>query len=115
MAQEAVNRFFRIGNLIALRTLALRVLAEQLDERFKGYLRQRGFLGPLGLKEKLLVGIYASPYATQLVRATYRLSSELGGVEWIALYVETDRAKNFTEEEKNWLNRAIELTRRLGG
>ncbi|MGC8852793.1 MAG: histidine kinase [Hydrogenobacter sp.] len=115
MAQEAVNRFFRIGNLIALRTLALRVLAEQLDERLKGYLRQRGFSGPLGLKEKLLVGIYASPYATQLVRATYRLSSELGGVEWIALYVETDRAKNFTEEEKNWLNRAIELTRRLGG
>ncbi|MGC8964595.1 MAG: histidine kinase [Brevinematia bacterium] len=115
MAQEAVQKFFRIGNLIALRALALKILAEQLDEKFKDYLRKNGFSEPLGLRDKLLVGIYASPYAAQHVRATYRLASELGGVEWIALYVETDRAKDFTPEEKNWLNNAIELTKRLGG
>ncbi|MGB9668286.1 MAG: histidine kinase [Hydrogenobacter sp.] len=114
-AQEAVNKFFRIGNLIALRALALRVLAEQLDERLKDYLKKRGFSGPLGFKEKLLVGIYASPYATQLIRATYRLASELGGVEWVALYVETEESENFTQEEKTWLNEAMELTNRLGG
>ncbi|MGC8966555.1 MAG: histidine kinase [Caldimicrobium sp.] len=115
MAEEAIVRFFRISNLIALRTLALKVLAEQLDERLKKYLRRRGISGPLGLKEKLLVGIYASPHAAGLIRATYRLASELGGVEWVALYVETEEASNFSEQEKKWLTRAFELVKRLNG
>ncbi|MGC9066736.1 MAG: histidine kinase, partial [Candidatus Ratteibacteria bacterium] len=101
MAQETVQKFLKIGNLITLKTLALRVLAEQLDEKLKDYLRKRRFLGHLGFKEKLLVGICASPYATQLVRTTYRLASELGGVEWIVFYVEMENSKNFTQEERN--------------
>lgn len=115
MAEEARRRFFKIGNLIALRTLALRVVADQLDQKLKNYLRRRGITTPLGLKEKILVGVYASPYASQLVRATYRIASELGGVEWIALFVETEKSKDFTEEEKRWLEKALDLARRLGG
>ncbi|MGB9667983.1 MAG: histidine kinase [Thermosulfidibacteraceae bacterium] len=115
MAEEARNRFFKVGNLIALRTLSLKILAEQLDERLKEYLRRRGITAPLGFSEKLLVGVYASPFAAQLIRATYRLASELGGVEWIALYVETEDSKNFTDKEKAWLSRAFEVVKRLGG
>lgn len=116
MAEEAIRRFFRVGNLIALRTLALRVVADQLDQKLKEYFRRRGVSGPLGFKEKILVGVYASPYALQNVRATYRLASELGGVEWIALFVETDRrVEDFTEEERKWLEKALDLSRRLGG
>ncbi|MEZ0361977.1 MAG: histidine kinase [Hydrogenobacter sp.] len=115
MAEEAIKRFFKLSNLIALRTLALRVLADQLDQTLKEYLRKRGVSGPLGLKEKILVGIYASPYASHLVRKTYGLASELGGVEWVALYVETEKAKSFTEEEKRWLREAMEVTQKLGG
>ena len=115
MAEEARRRFFKIGNLIALRTLALRVVADQLDQKLKNYLRRRGITTPLGFKDKILVGIYASPYATHLVRATYRLASELGGVEWVALFVETEKTKEFTEEEKKWLERALDLAIRLGG
>ncbi|BBJ28480.1 DUF4118 domain-containing protein [Athalassotoga saccharophila] len=114
MAEQAVHKFFRPGNLLALRQLALRVLADNVDEKMRNYMKAHAIAGPWVTKERVLVGIFASPYAEKLVRATYRLANELGA-EWIALHVETGKNKDFSAQENKWLNDALELARSLGG
>ncbi|MCL5032166.1 MAG: DUF4118 domain-containing protein [Thermotogae bacterium] len=114
MAQQAVHKFFRPGNLLALRQLTLRVLADNVDEKMRDYMTAHAIAGPWVTKERVLVGIFASPYAEKLVRATYRLANELGA-EWIALHVETEKNKDFSTQENKWLNDALELTRSLDG
>ncbi len=114
MAEQAVHKFFRAGNLLALRQLALRVLADNVDEKMRDYMKAHAIAGPWITKERVLVGIFASPYAEKLVRATYRLANELGA-EWIALHIETEKNKDFSAQENKWLNDALELARSLGG
>ncbi|MGC9214078.1 DUF4118 domain-containing protein [Athalassotoga sp.] len=114
MAEQAVNKFFRPGNLLALRQLALRIVADNVDEKMRNYMKAHAIAGPWVTKERVLVGIFASPYAERLVRATYRLATELGA-EWIALHVETEKNQDFSAQENKWLNDALELARSLDG
>ncbi len=114
MAEQAVHKFFRPGNLLALRQLALRIVADNVDEKMRDYMKAHAIAGPWVTKERVLVGIFASPYAERLIRATYRLATELGA-EWIALHVETEKNKDFSPQENKWLNDALELARNLGG
>ncbi len=114
MAQTAVKKYFRSGNLLALRQIALRIAADRVDEKMKQYMKQHAIAGPWAIKEKILVGVFASPYADQLIRATYRFANEIDA-QWIALHVETERNKQFTEAEKDWLEKAFELVQQLGG
>lgn len=114
MAEAAVKKYFRPGNLLALRQIALRVVADSVDDKMRMYMKQHAIAGPWSVKEKVLVGIFASPYAEQLVRATYRLATELEA-QWIALHIETQKNQIFTEQEKVWLNKAFDLVRSLGG
>ncbi len=113
MAMSAVDKYFRPGNLMALRQLALRVVAGSVDEKMRSYMQAHAIAGPWPTKERVLAGIFASPYAEKLVRSSFRLASELGA-EWIAFYVETERHKKLSEQEKQWLNKALDLARKLG-
>jgi len=114
MAQIAVKKYFRLGNLLALRQIALRIVADRVDKKMSQYMKQHAIAGPWAIKEKILVGVFASPYADQLIRATYRFANEIDA-QWIALHVETERNKQFTEAEKEWLEKAFELVQQLGG
>jgi len=114
MAQAAVKKYFRPGNLLALRQIALRVVADSVDDKMRTYMKQHAIAGPWSVKEKVLVGIFASPYAEQLVRATYRFATELEA-QWIAIHIETQKNHDFTEQEEIWLNKAFDLVRSLGG
>lgn len=114
MAEAAVKKYFRSGNLLALRQIALRVVADSVDEKMRSYMKQHAIAGPWAVKEKVLVGIFASPYAEQLVRATYRFATEIEA-QWIAIHIETQKNQNFTEQEKAWLKKAFSLVRSLGG
>jgi two-component system sensor histidine kinase KdpD len=114
LAQSAIKKFFRSGNLLALRQIALRVVADNVDEKMKSYMKQHAIAGPWAIKEKILVGIFASPYADQLIRATYRFATEIEA-QWVAVHVETQKNKDFTEDEKKWLDKGIELAQQLGG
>ncbi len=69
--------------------------------------------GPWQGKERVLVGVFASPYAEKLIRAAFRLANDLDA-EWIAFYVETERHKTLSEKEKEWLNKALDLAKQLG-
>lgn len=114
MAQAAIKRYFRHGNLLALRQIALRIVADKVDKKMFRYMKQHAIAGPWAIKEKILVGIFASPYADQLIRAAYRFATEIDA-RWVAVHVETQKNKDFTEIEKQWLDKAFELVQELGG
>jgi|MudIll2142460700_1097286.scaffolds.fasta_scaffold05608_2 two-component system sensor histidine kinase KdpD len=113
MAESAVQKFFRPGNLLALRQLALRAVAGSVDEKMRSYMRAHAIAGPWSAMERVLVGVFASPYAEKLVRSAFRLANEIDA-EWIAFYVETGRHKTLSEKEKEWLNKALDLAKQLG-
>jgi len=113
IAGVAVDEFFRPANLLALRQLALRVVAGSVDEKMRHYMQAHAIAGPWPVKERVLVGIFASPHAEKLVRAAFRLASQIDA-ECIAFHVETERDKRHSEREKDWLNKALELARKLG-
>jgi two-component system sensor histidine kinase KdpD len=110
----AVENFFRPGNLLALREIALRLVADSVDKRMLSYMEAHAIAGIWPVHERVLVGVFASPYAEKLVRAAFRLAGELKA-EWIAFHVETDKNRRFSEQEKQWLSKALDLAKTLGG
>ncbi|MER3446818.1 MAG: sensor histidine kinase KdpD [Candidatus Dadabacteria bacterium] len=113
MAELAIRHFFQPGNLLALRELALRLAADRIDERMLQHMKAHAIAGPWATKERILVCVYASPYAEQLVRSASRLASEMNG-EWTAIYVETEKHAQLSEKEQQWLTNTLETARRLG-
>jgi two-component system sensor histidine kinase KdpD len=113
-AGRAIERFFRKGNLIALRELALRRTAERVDAQMRGYMAERGIRDTWAAGERLLVCLGPSATAARLVRTTRRMAARVHA-EWIAVHVETTRDRGLTAEEREHLLRALELTEQLGG
>jgi len=109
----AVDKFFRPGNLMALRQMALRVVANTVDKEMVSYMKAHAIAGPWPAQERILVGVLASPSAEMLVRSAFRLANEKGA-EWIALHVETQDTPNYSPREKEWLKKAMELAGKLG-
>ena len=109
----AVEKYFRPGNLLALRELALRVVAGTVDEKMRQYMREYAISGIWPTRERVLAAIFASPYAEKLIRSAYRLASEIDA-ELIAFHVETEKNPEFSDQEQAWLNGALDLAKKLG-
>ncbi|HEX2828384.1 MAG TPA: two-component system sensor histidine kinase KdbD, partial [Burkholderiales bacterium] len=86
-AARAADSFFRKGNLIALRELALRRTAERVDAQMRDYRTSAGIRAAWPAAERLLVTVGPGPDAEHLVRAAKRLAAALDA-DWTALYVE---------------------------
>ncbi|MDR7666998.1 DUF4118 domain-containing protein [Methanosarcina sp. Z-7115] len=114
MAEAAVQRFFRTGNLLALRQLALRYMAESTNKRMIGYMRTRAIPGPWPTTERLLVCIRSGPTAEHMIRAAYRLATRFDA-DLIVFSVDIDDDRALSSQEHAWLNQALETGRRLGG
>ena len=114
MAENAVRRFFKPGNLLALREMSLRLVAGSVDDKMLQYMRVHAIAGPWSATERILVGVLASPYAEQLVRSAFRIASDMN-VEWVAIYVETVKHLQLSDKEQEWLKNALDLAEKLGG
>lgn len=114
MAETAVQSFFRTGNLLALRQLALRYMAESTDRRMIGYMRTRAIPGPWPAAERLLVCIRPGPTAEHMVRAAYRLAARFDA-DLIIFSVDVNDERALSSQERLWINQALETGRRLGG
>src|SRR5262245_57480440 len=99
-AERALEHFFSPANLTALRELALRRTAERVDEQLLAEMQARAIAGPWPAGERLLVCVSEDPRAAGLVRFTKRLADRLHAA-WAALYVETKRRLQLTEEERD--------------
>src|SRR5262245_39338717 len=113
-AERALEHFFSPANLTALRELALRRTAERVDEQLLTEMQARAIPGPWAAGERLLVCISEDPRAAGLVRYTKRLADRLHAA-WTALYVETKRSLQLTEEERDRIADTLRLAQALGG
>ena len=112
-AQRAAGSFFRKGNLIALRELALRRAAERVDEDVKDYRRIHSIEETWPVAERILVCIRPNPESVGLVRAARRLAARLRA-EWTVGYVESPSQPALSDEEKHALASAFKLAEQLG-
>jgi two-component system sensor histidine kinase KdpD len=85
--QQALNNFFRKGNLSALRELALRQVAVDQAEKSYDY-RQREGLELAAIPEKVMVAMASRGSAKKLLRVGSRIAGRLAS-DWYAVYVET--------------------------
>ena len=88
-------------------------MADSVDKRMLHYMEAHAIAGLWPVHERILVGIFASPYAEKLVRSAFRMATELHA-EWIAFHAETEKARRFSEQERTWLNKALDLAKNLG-
>ena len=112
-ANHAINKFFREGNLIALRELALRRAADRVDDQMRAYMQTRAIPGPWSAAERLLICISPSPLSERLVRAGRRLADELNA-EWFALYIETAGQAMLPVAQRDQVARHLQLAESLG-
>ncbi|MEW6337452.1 MAG: sensor histidine kinase KdpD [Acidobacteriota bacterium] len=113
-ATRAADHFFREGNLIALRQLALRRAAERVDAQMLRYRASQAVSSTWPAAERLLVCVAPSPYAARLVRTTKRMATATHS-EWIAVSVETLDSSKIAPADRDQLERALRLAEQLGG
>ena len=111
-AEIAAKKFFRVGNLTALREMVLRLTAERVDHQLQDYMSVERIAGPWKSSERLMVAISANPLTERLVRWTRRMAYNLAA-PWIAVNVETARV--LSDEDNKQLAHNLALAHELGG
>lgn len=112
-AAHARENFFREGNLIALRELALRLTAQRVDAQMQRYRVKHGIEGTWSVAERVLVCVSPSPASERLVRGARRLAARLHA-DWIAAYVETPASLRLSAEARRRVTGHLRLAQSLG-
>jgi two-component system, OmpR family, sensor histidine kinase KdpD len=112
-AALAAEKFFKPGNLIALRELALRRAAARVDEEMRTYMETRAIPGPWPVTERLLVCASGSPFSEKLIRTTRRLADELQA-QWYTVYIETPSLAWQQQENRERVWHDLRLAESLG-
>ncbi|WP_310828623.1 histidine kinase [Paenibacillus pedocola] len=109
---QALESFFKLGNLIALRELALREIADDVDERLEAWDRDTSLRGPWSRREVIFVCVDLGPQAERLIRRGFRIAHRLKA-EWYVNYVHCGAP--LMDDEQKRLETLRHLTERLGG
>jgi two-component system sensor histidine kinase KdpD len=112
-ARHAIENFFRKGNLIALRELALRQTAQRVDAQMRAYRRAQGIEQTWAATEQILVAVSPSPYSASLVRAARRMAAALHA-RWFAVHVEPQLRRPSSKADEARLSQNLRLAERLG-
>jgi two-component system sensor histidine kinase KdpD len=109
--ERSLSNFFRRGNLIALREMALQRVTRAVDRNLDDYVRRKR-LGPhWTVSEKVAVCISSSPQARDLIARGARLAEALGA-ELYVLHVTSDR--DAEPERRRTLDSSIQFAKNLG-
>ncbi|MBB6022500.1 two-component system sensor histidine kinase KdpD [Paenibacillus sp. JGP012] len=110
--EQALANFFRMGNLIALRELALRELADVVDERLEAQQSPRTLRGPWRKEETVFVCVSNDRHAERLIRRGFRMAYRLKAAWYVHhVHIGTKISGELQEE----LSSLEQLTVRLGG
>ena len=115
-AERAVQNFFRKGNLMALRELALRRTADRVDDDVRHYRREHMGIESQRLwqpSDALLVCIGPDGRADRLVRAASRRANR-STAPWHAIYVETPALQRLPEAQRRSVLQTLKLAESLG-
>ncbi len=113
LAERAREHFFRKGNLLALRELALRHTAERVDAQMQSYRVVKGVreIWPAG--ERVMVCVGPNPRSIRLIRAAKRMSASLRA-DWIAVNVEAPSMVKPSDKDLTELSEHMRLAESLG-
>jgi len=109
--EQALGNFFRRGNLIALRELALRQVAEQVDRSLSSYMDEKDIQGNWGVRERIAVCISSNPRAQYLLARAARMARRMDA-ELYAVHVDTTSENNARNEKSLLAN--IQFAESLG-
>jgi two-component system, OmpR family, sensor histidine kinase KdpD len=110
-SKEAIESFFRKGNITALREMALRIVADRVDRQLHDYMKLKRIKGPWKSGLHLLVAVSHTQQSAKLLRWAKNLSYTMGA-DLQAVYVETSYKPDAKQNEQ--LNKNINLARQLG-
>jgi two-component system sensor histidine kinase KdpD len=114
-AAPAAENFFKPENLTALRELALRRMAQTVDDQLVAAMRQHGVEGPWAAGERILVLIAGDGAGPALVRAGRRLSDMMMDAPWTVAHVDRPGRAPDTPANQARLAEAMKLAEQLGG
>lgn len=109
--EQALENFFRRGNLIALRELALRQVVEQVDRSLEVYMAAKDIQKNWAVRERVAVCVHPSPYAQYLIARAARMARRQDA-ELYAVHVETGRDNN--KESQKSLEANLQFAESLG-
>lgn len=112
-AERAISKFFRPGNINALRELALRYTAEAVDRQLEVYRHAHAIEEAWAARELVLACVGPSPFSAQVIRTARRLAMALKAALLVA-YVERPGASAERDEEDQ-LSKNLRLAEELGG
>ncbi|QRX83406.1 DUF4118 domain-containing protein [Glaciimonas sp. PAMC28666] len=112
-AERASRNFFRKGNLIALRELALRRTADRLQGDVQAYRIEKSIGTVWQTDAALLACVGPSINAEHVIRSTARLATQLN-TEWRAVYVETPRLQRLSSARREAILETLKLAQNLG-
>ncbi|MER6974364.1 ATP-binding protein [Nocardioides sp. NPDC000445] len=109
----SLTSYFRVGNLTALRELALLWLADRVDDALGDYRREHQIAHPWPTKERIVVAVTGGPETETLLRRGARLCQRAKGSELLAVHVIS--ADGLARPGGSDVPKSQELTRSLGG
>lgn len=112
-AERAAKNFFRKGNLIALRELALRRTADRVEDDVQAYRIEKSIGTIWKTDAALLACIGPHGDADHLVRSAARLASQMNA-EWHAVYVETPHLQRLPSAQRERILKTLKLAQDLG-
>jgi len=112
-ARRAAENYFKLGNLTALRELALRRTADRVDDEMVDYLRQNAIEGPWPTAERILVCVGPDRHSQTVIRVASRLASGLNA-GWVAAHLDHIGRDTQDPEALKRVEEALKLAARLG-
>jgi len=109
--ERSLSNFFRRGNLIALREMALQRVTRAVDRTLDGYVKRKRLGAHWTVAERIAVCISSNAQARDLIARGARLAEALGA-ELYVLHVESERDKD--PERKRTLESSLQFARNLG-
>jgi two-component system, OmpR family, sensor histidine kinase KdpD len=112
-AERAIRNFFRKGNLIALRELALRRTADRVDEQMQHYRRDQSVSPVWQTRESLVACIGPGEGGEKIVRSAARIASR-AEAPWHVLYVETPELQRLSDARRQRILKVLKMAQEMG-
>jgi two-component system sensor histidine kinase KdpD len=109
--ERSLKNFFRRGNLIALRELALRQVAEQVDRSLESYMEAEDIRKNWAVRERLAVCVSSNPSGQYLIARGARMARRMDAELYV---VHVDREFGAKERDQNALNANLRFAESLG-
>nr|WP_249409124.1 ATP-binding protein [Frigoribacterium sp. CFBP 8751] len=109
----ALSNYFRLGNLTALRELALLWLADEVDSALKAYRREKGIDSKWEARERVVVALTGGPEGETLIRRGARIAARSSGGELVTVHVIAQ--DGLRDAHPGALSAQRALTEKLGG